>query len=243
MCADSLLAEGQSLPALAIYRRMAEPSNGTWIRIAAYRGLIKAEREKAVSHIVTLLKDNDINLQRAAGKLIAETPGTAVTEALAQQIPSLNTDGKIVLLAALEGRGDLAAAPYVAKAVTDADAGVGVAAVRALGVIGRAADVALLAEISAEGGQLDKAARNSLARMSAPGIGSALVDVAKGDGEIQPRGSRRLRPWSLASMRPLAPRCSTVAGDGDRTVRQAAYKALGVVGRPEGVCRRWFRCS
>ena len=233
MCADSLLAEGQRSEAMAIYREMVAPSKGTWIRIAAYNGLVKAEKEKAVSYIITLLKDSDVNLQRAAGKFIAETPGTAVTEALAKQIPSLNATGKIVLLSALEERGDKAAAPYVAKAVTDADTGVGVAAVRTLGAIGSAADVALLANISASRGEAylarTKAAHESLARMSASGMTKALVDVAKG------RGSAAAR---VTAMETLVNRFDAtanaalleVAEDDDATVRQAACKALGSLG-------------
>ena len=46
MCADSLLAEGKTFEAVAIYREMIAPSNGTWIRIAAYKGLIKAEQKR-----------------------------------------------------------------------------------------------------------------------------------------------------------------------------------------------------
>lgn len=229
LCADSMLAEGQTREAVAIYRKMMASSNGTWIRIAAYKGLIKAEKEKAVPYIVALLKDDDINLQRAAGKFIAETPGTAVTKALAQQLPSLSTDGKIVLLSALEGRGDKAAASYVAKAVNASDNRVRLAAIRALGVVGGAADVALLAKVSAEGGQLEKAALSSLGRMSAPGVTAALVDVAQG------RSAKAVRVNAIETLidrrdEEALPALLDVAGDSDTPVRQAAFKALGALG-------------
>ena len=229
MCADSMLTEGQTADAVAIYRKMIAPSNTTWIRIAAYNGLIKAEKEKAVPYIVALLKDDDLDLQRAAGKCIAETPGAAVTEALAQQLPSLSADGQIVLLSALEGRGDKAAAPYVAKAVAASDQRVRLAAVQTLGAVGGAADVALLAQISADGGPLEKAARDSLTRMSAPGVNSALVDVAKGRGDSAAR---------VTAIETLIDRYDEtanaalldVAKDDNASVRQAAYKALGALG-------------
>ena len=232
MCADSMLTEGQTADAVAIYRQMIAPSNSTWIRIAAYKGLIKAEQEKAVPYIVALLKDDDLDLQRAAGKFIAETPGSAVTVALAQQLPSLSTDGQIVLLSALEGRGDKAAGPYVAQAVSASDQPVRVAAVQTLGAVGSAADVALLAQVSAAGGALEKAARDSLTRLSAPGVTTALTEVAKTHDDAAAR---------VTAVETLIDRYDEtanaalleVAKDDEASVRQAAYKALGSLGGQE----------
>ena len=79
MCADKMLAEGQESEAVKIYRKMIAPANNTWIRIAAYKGLVRAEKDKAVPLILALLKDQDLDLQRAAGKFITEMPGTAIT--------------------------------------------------------------------------------------------------------------------------------------------------------------------
>jgi uncharacterized protein len=232
MCADSMVTEGQTPAATVIYREMTAANNGTWIRIAAYKGLIKAEKEKAIPYIVALLKDDDINLQRAAGKFIAKTPGTAVTKALAQQLASLSADGKIVLLSALEGRGDKAASSYVAKAVTDGDPRVQLAAIRTLGVVGGASDVALLAKVSGRSGQLARAARSSLSRMSAPGVTAALTEVAQGSSA---EGVR------VNAIETLIDRLDTealpvlldVASDDASSVRQAAYKALGALGGQE----------
>jgi len=232
MCADSMLsmlAAGQTSEAVAIYRKMIAPSNGTWIRIAAYKGLIQAEKEKAVPYIVALLKDDDINLQRAAGKFIAETPGTAVTKALARQLASLSADGKIVLLSALEGRGDKAAASYVAKAVTDDDPRVQLAAIGTLGVIGGAADVALLAKVSGRSGQLARAAKASLGRMSAPGVTAALIDVAQGSSGEGVRVNAIETLIDRLDTEAL-PALLGVANDNASSVRQAAYKALGALG-------------
>ena len=180
-------------------------------------------------YIIALLKDSDIDLQRAAGKFIAETPGTAVTEALAKQLASLTADGKVVLLSALEGRSDKAAARYVAKAVSDSDQGVRLAAVTALGVLGSSDNVALLAKTSADGGDLEKAALTSLGRMSAPGVTDALVGVVQG------RASATVRSNAIAVLvdrmdTESLPALLKAAQDDDTTVRQAAYKALGALG-------------
>ena len=226
MCADSMLEEGQERQATAIYREMSSADNSTWIRVAAYKGLIKAEKAKSVPYILALLKDDDLNLQRAAGKFIAETPGTAVTEALARELASLNADGKIVLLSALEGRGDKAAAPYVAKAAARGEERVRLAAIRALAVVGGAESVKLLTEVSVESPALEKAAMNSLARLSGPQVASVLSTVMKSHADpsvrinaIETRVNRRDKTAVSGLL--------WVAQDDDADIRRAAYKALG----------------
>jgi len=228
MCADSMLDEGQTRRATAVYREMISADNGTWIRIAAYKGLIKAEKEKSVPHILALLKDDDIDLQRAAGKFIAETPGAAVTTALAEQLESLGPDAQVVLLSALEGRGDNAAAPYVAQAVAGGDERVRLAAIRALAVVGGAENVKLLTKVSVESPVLEKAAMNSLARLSGPLVRTVLSEVMKGRAEASVR-INAIETLVNRHDKKVVSSLLWVAQDDDAGVRQAAYKALGAL--------------
>ncbi|MHC4582182.1 MAG: ThuA domain-containing protein, partial [Planctomycetota bacterium] len=62
MCADSMLAEGQTREAVAIYRKMTSADKSTWVRIAAYKGFVQAEKDKAVPVVLTLLGDKDLDL-------------------------------------------------------------------------------------------------------------------------------------------------------------------------------------
>ena len=228
MCADSMLAEGQNKEAVAIYRQMAAPGNSTWIRIAAYRGLVQAEKADAVPHVLVLLKDPDLDLQRAAGKFITEMPGPAITKALADQLGQLGADAQVVLLSALDGRGDKAAAPHVAKMVASTSEPVRIAAIEALAVLGDASSVELLAKASADGSRTGSAAMDSLGRLSDPGVTGALVAVARSDAAV---------PIRVNAIQALVNRHETeaidvllaLAADNNPDVRQAAYKALGVL--------------
>jgi len=232
MCADQMLAEGQASEAVKIYREMIAPANNTWIRIAAYKGLVRAEKGKAVPLILALLKDHDLDLQRAAGKFITEMPGPAITKALAEQLGGLSSDAQVVLLSALEGRGDKTVAPYVAKAVGNRNEAVRLAAIDALAVLGDASNVELLAEVSAAGDKTGRAAMDSLGRLSGPGVAQSLIAVAQ---------SRAGTPVRTNAIQVLIDRREAeandvlfvLAKDDNREIRQAAYKALGVLSNQE----------
>jgi HEAT repeat protein len=228
MCADKMLAEGQVGKAADIYREMIAPANGTWIRIAAYKGLVQAEKGKAVPLILALLKDPDLDLQKAAGKFITEMPGTAITKALAEQLGGLSPDAQVVLLSSLEGRGDKTAAPYVAKTVKSNSEAVRLAAINALAVLGDASNVELLAAASATGGKTGKAAMDSLGQLSGPDVARALIEVAKGHAAP---------PVRTNAIQALINRHETQAvdvlfdltKDDNSVIRQSVYKALGVL--------------
>lgn len=231
-CADQMLADGQQSDAVKIYREMIAPANSTWIRIAAYKGLVRAEKGKAVPLILALLKDPDIDLQRAAGKFITEMPGTAITTSLAEQLGDLSPDAQVVLLSALEARGDKTAAPYVAKAVGSDNEAVRLAAIDTLAVLGDASNVELLAGVSAAGDRTGRAAMDSLGRLSGSGIAGALIAVAQ---------SRAGTPVRANAIQAIINRREAeandvllvLAKDDNREIRQAAYKALGVLSNQE----------
>ena len=234
MCADKMLAEGNTSDATAIYRKMAGSENGTMIRIAAFQGLVRAEKEKAVPLVLALLKDKTIDLQRAAGKMIAEMPGAEVTRAFAGQLGAVSGDAQLVLLSALESRGDKAAAPYIARMVGSGDESVRLAAVRALAIVGDASNVALLAKVGTEGGDVGKAAQASLSRLTGAGVTEALVGVINGRDDASVRANAiqvltNRRETKVIGALLLASR------DGDSDVRAAAYKAIGALAGQDGL--------
>jgi HEAT repeat protein/type 1 glutamine amidotransferase len=216
MCADKMLTEGQQREAVQMYREMIAPANSTWIRIAAYKGLVRAEKDKAVPLILALLK------------VITEMPGTAITKSLAEQLDDLSPDAQVVLLSALESRSDKVAAPYVAKAVKSDSQAVRLAAINALAVLGSASNVELLAEASAKGGKTGKAAMDTLNRLSGPGVAGALIAVA------QSRAGTSVRIKVIETLidrreTEAVPVLLVLAKDDNRDIRRAAYKALGVL--------------
>ena len=227
MCADKMLAEGLRTEASAIYRNLASPTKSTWVRIAAYRGFVKAEKEKAVPIVLSLLNDKDLDLQRAAGKFLTEIPGEAITRALARQLGSLDAEAQIVLISALETRGDKTATFYIAKTVKSDNKAVRLAAIKALAILGNASCVRLLAEASATADRdTSQAAMDSLSKLSDPNVCKVLMDGAKSQAEPVVR---------IHVIQTLANRGETeavdvlmdVAKDDNPDIRQAAYKALG----------------
>jgi HEAT repeat protein len=176
-CAERLVREGKEAAAAAIYRSLTGKTHEITVRLAAYRGVLQAEREKAVPTLIALLKDPDQRLKDAALKYIRELPGSSVAAALAGRLQAVDTETQIVLIEALEARGDPAAAGAVAAAAGSAHSGVVMAAVRALGVLGGAEQVPLLARLAAVGGAVGRTARDSLVRLQGPGVNSALIQL------------------------------------------------------------------
>lgn len=231
-CTDAMLNKGHVDFATDIYRRMTAETYPVFIRLAAYRGLVRAQKEKAVPTVVNLLKDENDDLRLAAAKFIAEMPGQAATKAFAAQLHSLPPATQVILIAALESRGDKAAADAVAKAAQSADESVAATAVRALATLGSADHVKLLAQISAKPGQLGKAAVDSMQRLTGDNVNKALVAVLLGSDNA----AARVNVVDVL----IARRASDAVGaflvaasDRDASVRQAACKALGVLGGKE----------
>jgi len=228
MCADKMFDQGKADEAAEIYRSMTGKDKSTMIRIAAYSGLVQAEKEKAVPTVLALLKDKDFALRRTAGKFIVEMPDPKLTKAFASQLDSLNTDAKIVLISALESRGDKSASSYVAKAAGKGNTSVRLAAIKALAVLGDAANVKLLANVSIEQGDLGKAALDSLSRLTGDGVTDSLLNMAKSKAEGQVRCNVIQTIVNRREIDAL-PILLVTAGDDNADVRRASYKALGTL--------------
>ena len=228
MCADSLTAENKSRQAMRIYRALSGPEYTTWIRIAAYQGLIKAQPEEAGTIILSLLRDKDLHMQRAAGKFIAQIPGTAMTKSLAQQLETLEPEAQALLLSALETREDKTAAPFVQKAASSDNAEVQVAALKALGILGSSEHVAFLARASTMNNVQGKTAQDSLKRITGAGVTEALVKQCQSDS---PAPLRVSVIDVLVSRHEIgaAPALCQVAKDSNAQVRHAAYRGLGAL--------------
>ncbi|MCF7976325.1 MAG: ThuA domain-containing protein [Phycisphaerae bacterium] len=228
MCADSMAARNQAEQAMSIYQNLIAPTYSTWIRIAAYQGLIKADPQQAGTIILALLRDKNINLQRAAGKFIAQIPGQAMTESLAQQLASLDSEAQVLLLSALETRQDKTAAPYVQKAATSDNSDVQAAALKALGILGNSDHVTFLAQTSIKSGAQSKAALDSLKRITGDGVTAALITLSQGNS---PAAMRCNVIEALVDRHELsaASTLCQVARDSNAEVRQASYRGLGAL--------------
>jgi len=202
MCADRLAAGGEGARASAIYDKMA--------------GLV-----------VSLMRDKDVDLRRAASKFVVEMPGREATRALAAELGGLPPEAQVVLIDALTARGDPAAAPSVTGLVESGNEAVRIAAIRALAVMGDASSVPILAKVASSGGEIGKAAVDSLNRIKGEGVGRAMADLLDSPDPAIRTGI--INVMTARADRTVAPAMVKAARDRDETIRNAAIKGLGVV--------------
>ena len=175
MCADRMTAAGNSAQAAAIYRSVLNTAKPVALRVAALRGVVIAEKGKAADTLAKLLIDKDPALRRAAGKFIIDMPGAEATRAFAAKLSALPPEAQLVVIGALTVRGDAAAGAAVAKAAASSNEAVRMAALSALGTLGGAPEVALLAEraVGPDTKQGD-VAKLSLLRIKGAGASAAI---------------------------------------------------------------------
>lgn len=179
-----------------------------------------------IQMVVDLLSDADRDM-RAVGlqQVREEVPGEAATNTFAALLPKLKPGAQADLLEALGDRGDAAARPAVLKMLEAKEEPVRAAAVKAVGALGGAGDVALLAGKAATGSKLERgAARLSLVRLRGEEVNQAIVSVMTEGGPnvrvellgvLAARGAKETLPTVIAS-----------AEGSEAPVRLAALDAL-----------------
>ncbi len=230
LCADRFLAEGKTKSAKAIYKKMYKKDQPRQTRIAALTGLVMAEGEKADRIIVDVLKGDEPVMQSVVIGLVRQVPGTRTTKAVAKQLPKLSAPAQ--LLAALGDRGDAAALPAVLKAVKATDQSVRVAALKALGRLGNASTVKLLAQTVALAKAPERrAARNSLDNLRGPKVDEtilAALPLVKPEIKVQ-----LIRSIGQRNIGTAAAALLKTAQSPDRKVRFESIKVLRDIAGPE----------
>jgi len=195
-------------------------------------GAAGSSQDDAVGIVLEILRGGDREMQAVAIAMVKEMPGAEVTKALAKELPNLSAAGQVQLLSALGDRGDAVALPVVVTAVKSGDPSVRTAALKALGQLGDASSVALLAEAAAGSfGEEQRAARASLYRLRGPQVDEVIVAgipeaQAKTKVElISSVGERNIRAGVSALLK--------TAKDADRTVRTESLRTLKIVAGDE----------
>lgn len=195
-------------------------------------GAAEPKQDDAVGIVLEILRGGDQQMQAVAISMVKELPGAEVTKALAKELPNLSATSQVQLLSALGDRGDTAALPAVVVAAKAKDASVRMAALRALGQLGGASSVELLAQAAAgSSGEEQKAARASLYRLRDPQVDQViLAGIPKADAKTKVEligcvGERNIRPGVGALLQ--------TAKDADRNVRIESLRVLKVIAGPE----------
>ena len=218
------LKRGQADAAAKIYETLDSDKEPEYVRMAAFQGTVMAKPAEAMPRLIKALAGEDESLRAMAARLMEESKGAEATKAFAAALPQLPPAGQVALLKALEGRGDPEARPAVIEAMKNADESVRAASLKALGAVGGAADVVLLAGKGARGTDAEKAAAaRSLVLLKGDDVNAAIVAAIKGADA----GSRAALVRSLGA-RGAAATISTVIActqDSEAGVRLAALES------------------
>ncbi len=203
---------------------------GLWVTGGIAAGADEGNQE-IINMVIDALKGNDREMQTGAISMVREIPGAEITKALAQELPKLAPAVQVPLLSVLADRGDPLALPAVIEMLKSPDESVRVAALKAVGQLGNAAHVPLLAQQAAGAkGAEQKAARESLYRLRGAEVDAAILQSLSSVPAgvkvelIGAIGERNVGDAIKALL--------TTAADEDRKVRLESFKVLKVIAGP-----------
>jgi len=230
--ADALFKAGEQNKALAIYESLYVPNESIPTRSAALTGLVKTV-ENPTDLIVNVLESEAADeLKAVAISMVHQCQRDLDVEAIADLLPTLDPLGQIQLLTAFKVRGATPVRDAVAQMVDSENLDVRLTAMEALVTVGDDSDALLLANVAAAStGEAKETAKESLARLSAPGVNQTIVQAIPDADEnvkvelVESVGARQ--------MTDAVPTLLTAAKDENVRVRVAALKSLGQVASPE----------
>ncbi|MBM4050958.1 MAG: hypothetical protein FJ279_38165, partial [Planctomycetes bacterium] len=166
-CADALASQGRRAEALALYDRLRSPQKPLAVRTAAMRGAI---RIRGIPALVEHLHSADPSMVNVALWLAQhELPGAEATQALAAELAKLPVERQAQLIQALRNRGDSEALPALRTLAKSGERPIRLAALQALGPVGRAAAIPTLVETLADPDtEISKAAQSALGALPGP---------------------------------------------------------------------------
>jgi len=222
-CADRLAEDGDQRRALGVYRRMTADILPTPVRVAAWHGLVRMQQARAVRFFVAMLQDDEIEIQRAGARYMVEMADVVDLMPVAGRLGSFSESAQALAISALASA-DVGGATPIVTGLVDSDAEpVRTAAIRALGALGDASHVPLLATIAVE--QEDSlAARESLVLLWGEGVDEGIISAASEYGNE----ARAMFIDILADRYTVAavPTFLTYAEDPNESVRAASIGAL-----------------
>jgi HEAT repeat protein len=170
---------GDAVTAVNIYHTaLSAPGQTQPVGLGALRGLVNAQPEKAPQLISAALESDQDTVRDFAAQLVAETSGNEGTSAYADILTDLSASGQVALIRGLATRGDALAHPAISAQVKSPNEEVQIAAIKALGKLGRAADVVTLADfLVVENDEVSRAAAQSLRELEGDEIDTALASA------------------------------------------------------------------
>jgi len=225
-CADGLVQGGDTTQAAKVYEKLSGPGRPAHVKIAAFPGAIASRGKDGASLVLNALAGDDPAMRSAAIRALRTFGGKEIITAVVSKLDGLAPEAQVQIVNALANRGDSAALPGIQRLLRSGQAGVKTAAVEALGTLGDASTVAVLAGFLADA-ELGKAAARSLTRIEGAGVDKAMIALLEKGSAAEKAGiAAVLRERSAKG---AAPALLKAAADNDAEVRKAALKAIAAL--------------
>ena len=232
-CGASLAASGDRKTATAIYESLLGNLEPDHIRRGAFAALTRLDSDQGQQRIRTIIHSGDPVLKPLAISCVRDLHASNASAVFAKELPKLQPQEQVWMIDSLAARNDSDARSAVSKCVASSAPTVRLAAINALGRIGDAHTVGLLATLL----------RKSPAAEETRAIELALVNVGGGKttedaihSELKrSSGAARATLVDVYSQRlgsAANPTLLAETGNPDPTISKAAYRALARTAQP-----------
>jgi len=226
-CADALADAGKTEEAGKAYTMLSDPGRPRHVRIAAFPGMIAAQKGKAAPLLLAALTGKDRTMRRAAIRNLRSFKGKEITQAVADKLGTLPPASQVQVIGILAQRQDPLALPAITALSASKNDDVRQAALDGMGQLGDTSTVKPL--VAAMSNEADRQTiRQSLPRLKGDGVDKALIAALASDSpairiEIIAVLNAREASSAVDALLKIA------ADDADSDVRKEAIKALGTV--------------
>jgi len=225
--ADKLATTGNTTESGKIYHSFLVPDN---IRAAALNGLFNSFPLKAEALIYDVICGNDDQLKTIAIRKLSRMAEVGNVEKIASTLVHLKAGHKIELIHALAKLKDASALTSIEREVESENSDVRIAAITALGDLGKTASVRLLAELAGRGGLEAENARISLYRLTGKHIDTEVINLL-----VANKCQAPAELLKAVSQRHLSNAVEAILPYFDHTeseVQLEAVKSYGLIARP-----------
>lgn len=229
-CSEHLIRDGDDKTARKMADSLCDRKQSLNNRTAGLALLAKLAADEAAPGLLEAATDEDETVSLTAMRLAGGLKDEKVTSGLVKILQDIDTERQVQLLGILAERGDAAASAGVTELMKRSEnPGVGAAAARALGGLGDADTVCMLAEFAAgKDKNISQAAEDAIARLSGPGVDANIIGgIVSG---LVPTRVILINAAGQRSMESASEVLLAAAADSDESVRIAALKALAKAG-------------
>lgn len=232
LAADRLVTEGKRPVALALFTAVRSSEVPAPLRLTATRGIILTDEARGLALLLEQLRSPDIDARDLALLTLRDIRGPKVTATLVAELDRFSPPLRAQILTALVDRHEPALLSTVESLALRSPDEVRLAAVVALGRIGRASSLPLLLQAlrPPAPAALGDAALASLARLTIPETDAAILAALP-----TTETPLRVRLIALLGERKAEralPDLLRLARDPDLDVTKAALRAVGLVANP-----------